>query len=295
MGEAYALVAILLALGKLASAFKLFEESGAEAINRFVILIALPAMVLKVLPGLQLGPELLKLALIPYACAAGVGALVWFISGALGFPRATRIALVALSVVGNTAFLGYPMVRALLGEDALPAALVFDQFGSFVLLAAAIPWLIALAQSDKPPPKLALLKRMLSFPPLVAVALALLLPAPSGMALALVDKLAATLVPLSCFAVGLKLKFRLQAADRGPLALGLAAKLLAFPLLAALVAKALGLDPKLAQVAVFQAAMPTMISAAAMLASAGLKPELGAALVGYGLLLSMLTLPFIAL
>lgn len=37
-----------------------------------------------------------------------------------------------------------------------------------------------------------------------------------------------------------------------------------------------------------------MISAAALLSAANIKPELGAALVSYGLLLSLLILPLIA-
>lgn len=256
MFEAVALVVVLLALGKLASLAELFPETGADAINRFVIVIALPALVLKVVPGLVLTLELAKLALIPYASAAIVGGLVWWLSGALRYDRNTRLALVVLSAVGNTAFFGYPMVRALLGEDALPAAVVFDQFGSFVLLAVGVPLLLALGDSNERPNARALLRRLLTFPPLLAVLLALLVSPPSGMVAALIDKLAATLVPLSCFAVGLKFKLRLPTTDFGPLGLGLCAKLIALPASAWLLAQLFGLTPDTLKVATFQAAMP---------------------------------------
>ncbi|MCY1458728.1 hypothetical protein D9M71_761360 [compost metagenome] len=45
------------------------------------------------------------------------------------------------------------------------------------------------------------------------------------------------------------------------------------------------------QVNVLESAMPTMITAAALAISHRLAPRLAAALVGYGILLSLLTLP----
>ena len=45
------------------------------------------------------------------------------------------------------------------------------------------------------------------------------------------------------------------------------------------------------QVAVLESAMPTMVTAAALAISHGLAPRLAAALVGYGIVLAMATLP----
>jgi len=44
-------------------------------------------------------------------------------------------------------------------------------------------------------------------------------------------------------------------------------------------------------VAVLESAMPTMVTAAALSISHGLAPRLAAALVGYGIVLAMATLP----
>ncbi len=51
-------------------------------------------------------------------------------------------------------------------------------------------------------------------------------------------------------------------------------------------------EPNARAAIVFEAAMPPMITAAALAAMARLSPELGSALVGYGVVLSMLSLPF---
>ena len=52
--------------------------------------------------------------------------------------------------------------------------------------------------------------------------------------------------------------------------------------------------PELLKVAVLEAGMPAMITAGALAMLAGLAPELAAALVGYGVVLGMLTLPVLA-
>ena len=54
---------------------------------------------------------------------------------------------------------------------------------------------------------------------------------------------------------------------------------------------AFGLHGPMFQVNVLESAMPTMISAAALAMAHGLAPRLSAALVGYGIVLSLLTLP----
>jgi len=53
----------------------------------------------------------------------------------------------------------------------------------------------------------------------------------------------------------------------------------------------LGLRGLALQANVLESAMPTMITAAALAIAHGLAPRLAAALVGYGIVLSLLTLP----
>lgn len=91
--------------------------------------------------------------------------------------------------------------------------------------------------------------------------------------------------------IGLSLRLRLQRAELAPLAVGLALKLAAMPALAWLLAPWLGLEGLIARTAVLQSAMPPMITAAALAIAHGIAPRLAAALAGYGLLVSLLTLP----
>jgi malate permease and related proteins len=270
----------LLALGVVGRRTGWLDPAIASALNRFVIALALPALVLTVLPGVAVDRTLLTAALIAHLGALVIGGAVWMIGGWLGFDRPTRICVTALSAVGNTAFLGYPLARALLPDEALPAAIVFDQLGSFVLLAVAVPWLIGGASAP-----IDALKRVLGFPPLLAVFAALLLPVPSGAVRGVLELLAATVVPLTLLSVGLSVEFRLARDEFTPLLLGLSAKLIGFPLLAFGLAWLFALSGPARAAVTLQAAMPAMVSAAALLIAAELKPRLAAALVGAGVLL----------
>ena len=67
--------------------------------------------------------------------------------------------------------------------------------------------------------------------------------------------------------------------------------LLVLPALALPLSLAFGLQGAMLQANVLESAMPSMITAAALAISHQLAPRLAAALVGYGILLSLVTLP----
>src|SRR5690606_10353459 len=54
-------------------------------------------------------------------------------------------------MLGNTSYIGYPMVEALLGAQALPYAVVYDQFGTFVMLSTLGLVVLARYGGDDPP------------------------------------------------------------------------------------------------------------------------------------------------
>jgi predicted permease len=114
--------------------------------------------------------------------------------------------------------------------------------------------------------------------------------------MALFTSLAATLVPLVMIAVGWQLTIRLRPEVLPPLCAGLAIKLIAAPLIALLGCQLMGLDSNslAVRVAILEAGMPPMVSAGALAIMANLAPELTAALVGAGILLSFVTLPLLA-
>ena len=132
--DAFALILTMLGIGMLFARLRVLPDNAAEVLNRIVLFVCLPAAVLTYVPRLQLDASLLGIAATPWALAAATVGLVTLASRWLRFRRDEHAVLLLCVALGNSSFIGYPMVQALLGEHALPYAVVYDQFGIFVLL-----------------------------------------------------------------------------------------------------------------------------------------------------------------
>jgi predicted permease len=288
------LILIYLCIGMLARRIPKFTDDTPVVLNAFVLYIALPAIILQKIPALTFSTALLIPAVVPWILLLIVVATVLLLSRIFGWSRDITAALLIVLPLGNTSFLGFPMTEAFFGGDHLPYALIYDQVGSFVALAT---YSTILAAAYSPSAEKATLKSMslkiVTFPPFLALMLALLLRNFSYPPLfqALIDNLAATLVPLIMVAVGFTLRFSLGGERLSPLLSGIAIKLVMMPLLVYVGCYALGLEGKAVTVSVFEAAMPPMISAGTIAIMAGLAPRMVANLVGFGLLVSFITLP----
>ena len=80
-----------------------------------------------------------------------------------------------------------------------------------------------------------------------------------------------------------------------PLGFGLVVKLIVAPLLTLIGCRFLGLYDLPADISIFEAGMPPMVTAGALAIAAGMAPELAAALVSIGIPLAFLTLPLLYL
>ncbi|AEL09216.1 AEC family transporter [Xanthomonas campestris pv. raphani] len=291
--DAFALILAMLGLGLVFARLRVLPDNSADVLNRIVLYICLPASVLTYVPRLHLDASLGGVIATPWLLTALIVPMLWGCSRLLGVPRDECAALLMCVVFTNSSFIGFPMVRALIGDHALPYAVVYDQFGTFVLLSTFGLYVLARYSGDTPPTARMILARVLRFPPLWALVFALTLmpeqlPAWIGSGL---KSLADAMLPLVMLAVGFSLQLRLPAQELKPLALGLLFKLAVMPVLALPLSWALGLQGQMLQTNVLESAMPTMITAAALAISHRLAPRLAAAMVGYSILLSLLTLP----
>jgi len=291
--DAFALILAMLALGMVFARIKLLPANAAEVLNAVVLVVCLPAAVLIYVPRLHFDLSLLGVALTPWLLALATVALVTLAGRLLRFRRDEHAVLLLCVALGNSSFIGYPMVRALLGESALPYAVVYDQFGTFVLLSTFGLYVLARYSGDTPPTLRQVAIRMLKFPPLWALlfGLTLMPEQPPAWIAAGLQRLADALLPLVMLAVGLSIQLKLPRDEVKPLATGLLLKLVVMPAIALPLSLLFGMPGLMLQANVLESAMPSMITAAALAIAHQLAPRLAAALVGYGILLSLLTLP----
>ncbi len=292
--SSYILILILIAVGWLLARFRVLPQETPDVLNKVVITLCLPALIVIHLPGLEPSWSLLPLVLIPWLLLALTVVIVLPLARWLNLSREATAALLVLIPLGNTSFLGFPLVEALLGPEALPLAVVYDQFGSFLIVCTHVLFVVGWYGAGSNPDALSMLRRVVSFPPFLALVFALVLGNAwfPGWLDEITRRFADMLLPLVTLAIGMSLKLRLVSSDRVPLLIGLTGKLLVLPAAAMALAWLLGADSDVARVAVLESAMPPMITAAALLTGAGLAVRLAPALVAWGVLLSALTVPF---
>ncbi len=75
--------------------------------------------------------------------------------------------------LGNTSFLGIPMITAFFGTEMVPYGLLYDQFGSFLALSTYGTIIINIYSGKDPKKPLVLLKKIVTFPPFIALSIAI--------------------------------------------------------------------------------------------------------------------------
>jgi len=293
--EKFLFILILLFIGFMLKGIKSMPVHSAKMLNLFAIYVSLPALVLLKAPDLAFSIDWLVLAIVPWVLLIVSAGLILILAKNFQWSREITGALLLVVPLGNTSFLGIPMIQVFYGEAAVPYALMYDQLGTFLALAIYGSIVLALyAQNQKRITTKAVLYKIIIFPPFISLIIALMLnkfQLPE-VYFDLLRPLAATLVPAVMIAVGLQLNLKVEANKIKPFVIGLSIKMLVTPALTLIGFFLLGLKGEIYNVAVFEAAMPPMISAGALAIIANLSPRFTAAMLAYGILLAFLTLPF---
>lgn len=293
--------ALLLVIGCIVGGWavaRLPHPSGlVAALNWWVLYVALPALVLVRVLALEWSMTLLWPAAAMWVVFFGAWLFIAVVGRALGWTRGEIGALVLTCGLGNTAFVGYPLIEALRGPEALGIAVVADQLGTFILL-STMGLLVAAWYAGAQVRATEMARRVLLFPAFIALlsaaALRLLAVPIAPALLEALTRLGETLTPLALFSVGLQLQLRAGAGDVGRMAIGLGWKMLLAPLLVGLLLLAGDMSDQVRDVAVLQAAMAPMITAGILAQQYGLAPVLANRIVGYGIVLSLVSVPLLS-
>lgn len=264
------------------------------ALNQFVIYISLPALALYYIPKIKISTQLLY----PLGVAWIGFLLSWLLFELLGkwlsWPKKLIGCLVLTAGLGNTSFVGFPVIEALYGKKGLETAIVVDQPGTFVVM-ATLGIIVAAAYSKEVSGASSILRKILLFPPFIAFFTGLAINI-SGYDFAdsiqpVFQRLGSTVTPVALVAVGLQLKIEPRSKHWKFLALGLFYKLILMPSILFLLYKiVLGGKGQEIDVSIMEAAMAPMITAAILASSHGLKPRLAGMMIGVGIPLSFATL-----
>lgn len=289
--ENFVLILLAIALGYGINRLNIFSKDAPTILNQFVIYISLPAMILLQIPKLSLSIDMIIPIIVAWSVMTFSAILVLLCSKIFSFSKEITGSLMLVAILGNTSFMGIPILNAYIGENAMPYVLVYDQLGTFIALATYGTFIASYySNKSKLTFKIITLK-VLTFPPFISLVAALFLMGVefNPVISKVLASFASTIVPIALVAVGLQLQFKLPKEDIKPFSIALIIKLIIAPIIAIIICKLFEWNNEASIVSIMEAAMAPMITAGAIASMAGLAPRLSSAIVGYGILISFIT------
>jgi hypothetical protein len=196
--------------------------------------------------------------------------------------------------LGNTAFIGLPMIETFYGSEYLGLGILIDQAGTYFVLSTLGILVASVYSSSHGVDAKKIIRRIALFVPFQTFVLALILipfEYPAWLA-EFLKRLGGTLIPLALVSVGYQLRLSAVRGKATALATGLVFKLALAPaLIFILFAGLFGIEGQAMRVTIFEAAMPPMIGASIVAMDHELDPPLLTLMIGVGIPLSFLTLP----
>ena len=290
----FGIIALCLLLGVVLRASRRLPPDAHLTLNAVIVNVALPALTFASVRKFTFDRSLAFAVAMPWVVFAVGLAFFLYVARKLEFDRATTGCLLMTGALGNTSFIGLPMIETFFGRDAMHIGLLIDQLGSYLILSTA--GLAAAASfAGRNASAADMARRILTFPPFQALLLTLatmqlaLPPWVDGMLM----RLGEAIPMLAMLSVGCQLRVDDLIGNRRALAVGLAFKLLLVP--AFIATLYLGLLPvgmrDTVNVTIFESAMAPMIGGAIVAAQYQLNAPLTGLMVGVGIPLSLVTVP----
>ncbi|WP_456472686.1 AEC family transporter [Methanocaldococcus sp.] len=260
--EVVLIILLLVGSGYLLKIFNILKEEDRRVLNNIVIHLTMPATIfLTILKNAHKEEILyfLKLPLALFLSNLFVGLLAYKIGKALKLKRESLGGLILVSMLGNTGFLGYPVVIEMFGNEGLLRAIFCDMGGVFatMLLGTYIGAKFGVNRGN-------ILKELIKFPPLITGVLSIILVYLNfslsylpNFIVKYLNYISSATVPLIMLSLGLSLDFSYL---RFGVKYGLIASIFRFfisPLFSLIIAYLLNIDGLEREVLLVESSMPS--------------------------------------
>ncbi|TGM36542.1 permease [Leptospira levettii] len=288
--ENFLLLGICFGLGLLFRRLPQFPENTPKVLNGFILFVSLPSLVLYHVHELKINISALMPTSMPWLVFgfALVFFLILYKLKIMTFP--TTVCLVLTAGLGNTSFVGFPLLETYLGKESLGYGILADQLGTFMVLSFPGIILASIAMDGKWD-IVTLVKRVLGFAPIYALVFAILtrqIEYPNSLKIVLL-RLGDTLTPLALVSVGFMLDLRTITGHGKYLLIGLGFKLVLAPILVYYVYRPIQNDQLLFQTILLESAMAPMVTSTVITIEKNISPHLASLMLGIGIPLSFLT------
>lgn len=282
-------IAIFLFLGYL---FKILFQDNSKQLIDFIIYFSLPAIVFSKIYPLELNSKILYLTLMFIGIIIFNLLLSYFVGKILRLSRVYLATFMIMATFGNTSFIGFSYIDAFYGQNFIVYGLIYDIFGSFLLL-VSIGMLIITWGSGKTNKLINIFKSIFLFPPLIMFIITIFLKnieVPKFIILT-AQTLSQTLVPIAMIAIGMKLELKNIFARFHIVTVAILLKMLVVPIIVLIAFKLFySLEPTWVKVTIIEVAMPPMTMAAVLAIKGGLDEKIAINSLVLGVLLSLVTI-----
>ena len=288
------LIVICLIAGNILVRSGILQKGEFKILNNIIIYICLPALAILYIPQIELSTEMsfpVTVMWIVFLCS-----VIFFLvlQKIFKWDKKTTGALIMTAGLCNSAFIGFPVLLAMFGEEGLKIGIIIDQAGSFFVLATGGVITCSIASKGKFSVR-KIIKDIIIYPPFAGFIIGLIINITRiqvhWVINEILQKLGSVMIILALISVGMQLNFKGLDIHIKNLLIGLSYKLIIAPLiifiLFYLVLKGRGLA---VDVSLIESSMPPMVMGAVIAVSYDLNPKLANMMVGIGIPVSFFTI-----
>ena len=282
-------IAIYLLVGYL---FKVIYHDNSKQLIEFIIYFSLPAIVFSKIYPLTLDEKIFGLILMFICFILFNLALSYFIGRMMKLNKLLLATFMIMSTFGNTSFIGFSYIDAFYGQDYIVYGLIYDLFGSFLLLVSVGMFIITWGSGRRNDTK-SIFKSVLLFPPSIMFLITIIaknFEVPNFLILTS-ETLGATLVPIAMIAIGMKLELKHLFVKFHIVSMAMLLKMVIVPIIVLIGFQVFyGVDQTWVKVTIIEVAMPPMTMATVLAIKGGLDEKVAINSLVLGVLASLLTI-----
>ena len=282
-------IAIYLALGYL---FKVIFHDNSKQLIEFIIYFSLPAIVFSKIYPLTLDERIVGLILMFISFILFNLLLSYFVGKLMRLNRLYLATFMIMATFGNTSFIGFSYIDAFYGQDYIVYGLIYDLFGSFLLLVSVGMFIITWGKGKKNDVK-SIFKSVFLFPPTIMFFITVFaknFEVPNFLILTS-QTLGSTLVPIAMIAIGMKLELKHIFARFHIVTTAMTIKMIVVPIIVLIGFKYFyGIDQTWVKVTIIEVAMPPMTMATVLAIKGGLDEKIAINSLVLGVIVSLFTI-----
>ncbi len=282
-------IAIYLTLGYM---FKIIFHDNSKQLIEFIIYFSLPAIVFSKIYPLILDERIIGLILMFISFILFNLILAYFIGKMMKLNRLLLATFMIMATFGNTSFIGFSYIDAFYGQDFIVYGLIYDLFGSFLLLVSIGMFIITWGSGKKNDIK-SIFKSIFLFPPSIMFFIAIIaknFEIPNFLMLTS-QTLGSTLVPIAMIAIGMKLEVKHIFVKFHIVSMAMILKMIIVPIIILIGFKYFyGIEQTWVKVTIIEVAMPPMTMATVLAIKGGLDEKVAINSLVLGVILSLFTI-----